>query len=191
MAAPPPATGDKLEGLRIVAREVRDLEAENKSLEERIEENKKRITLLTTKQLVDLFSQAQVTMVGIEPEGNYPGYKAERVPYYKASIAADWDDDRKSRAFGELEKFGGGDLIRTQITIELPKGQLAKAKQLEQRLTKAGYSYNRTLSVPWNTLTAWWRERHVKFPDEPKPKAELIGAVAGEVVKLTPIRSKT
>lgn len=190
LAAPPPVSEDRLEALRVVIREVRDLEADNISLAERIEENRKRIGLLTSKQLVDLFGQAQVLRMDLEAEGNHPAYKAERVAYYKASISAEWPPEKQSAAFTELEKFGAADLIRTQIIIELPRGQLFKARKLEERLTKAGYSYSRRLAVPWNTLTAWWRERHEKFPNEPKPRAEVIGAVAGELVKLTPIKPK-
>jgi hypothetical protein len=190
LTSPPPVATDKLDALRTVVREVRDLEAENMSLQERMDENKKRITLLTTKHLVDLFGQAQVTSISIEAEGNYPPYKADRVPYYKASIAAEWPEDKQAAAFRELDAHGGGDLVRTQIIIELPRGQRARARQLEERLTKAGYSFSRRLSVPWNTLTAWWRELHEKRPNDPKPRAEVIGAIAGEVVRLTPVRSK-
>lgn len=188
----PVATGDKLDRLREVVREVRNNQSEVADLRERIDLIEKRNSYLLTKELVDMFTEAQVPELVLGAEGNWPAYRAVKVPYYKANISSEWDDERQQRGFQELEKHGAQDLIRTLVTVDLPrgKGQRAKADKLLRWLDKNGYNCSEKLSVPWNTLTAWLREQFTKFPNEPKPDLEAIGAHVGEVVRLTEEKAK-
>lgn len=183
----PPASSDKLDHLREVAREVRDRRAEVADLQARIDEHNKRINFLVTKELVELFTQAQVPELVLAAEGNWPAFRFVKVPYYKAVISSEWPEERQAAAFAELDKFGGEALVRTQVTVDIPrgKGQRQKARALIAWLEKNRFNHSQKLSVPWNTLTAWLREQYQKFPNEPKPDLEVIGAYVGEVVRLT------
>jgi hypothetical protein len=183
----PQASSDKLDRLREVVREVRDRRAEVAELQERIEQHEKRLSFLLTKELVDMFTEAQVPEIVLGAEGNWPAYRATKVPYYKANISTEWPEDRQLRGFYELEKHGGDALVRTQVIVDLPrgKGQRARAKTLLRYLNRYKFDHSQRLSVPWNTLTAWLREQYTKFPNDPKPDLEAIGAHVGEVVRLT------
>lgn len=192
LAEAPQASPDKLDRLREVVREVRDRRAEVADLQERIDAHEKRLNHLLTKELVDMFTEAQVPEIVLGAEHNWPAYRATKVPYYKANISSEWDEDRQLKGFAELEKHGGEALVRTLVTVDLPrgKGQRAKARKLRQWLAKNGFDSSERLSVPWNTLTAWLREQYTKFPNDPKPDLEAIGAHVGEVVRLTEEKTK-
>jgi hypothetical protein len=182
LAAAPAPSEDKLTVIRTMVREVRDLTFEVKSLEERIDEKNKRITHLRTKALVDMFMEAKISRLDIEPEGNMPGYTAESKPYYAANIAVDWEAERRQKAFDWLDANGHGDLIKTEIVVQLPRDQRRKAAQVERYLARYGYPSFRRLSVPWNTLTAWLREQVEKY--QKTPPLDLFGATVGMTVNL-------
>lgn len=188
MPAPPP---DKLDRLRAHVREVRDLNKEIADAEAALAERKGRLNVLVHETLPGLYREAQVTVVGLEPEGNHPGYEGKIKPYYKANISADWPEDRRAAAFAWIESPKGGDtpdIIKTIITIELGKADRKTALKVTKGLDKAKIPYKEGLGVPWNTLTAFVKEcietRRIM------PPLETLGATVGQIVEVKPIKEK-
>jgi len=182
--APPP---DKLDRLRQHVREVRDLEKAIEDAEAVQAERRQKLNTLVHETLPGLYRESQVTVVGLEPEGNLPAYEGKIKPYYKANIAADWPEDRRAAAFAWIEDPKGGatpDIIKTIITVELGRGDRKTALKVRAGLDKAKIPYKEGLGVPWNTLTAFVKEcietRKIM------PPLETLGAVAGQIVEVKP-----
>lgn len=174
-------TADKLEALRNAVREQRDLEAEIAARDNALKESKTRLDELRFRSLPDLFMAAGVDSVGLAAEGNLPAYDAKLGDFYHANIATSWDADRRKAAFDWLEKNGHGDLIQIAVTVNIPRGELEKAKKLFSLLDEAGYVYSANEAVPWNTLTAFVKEQ---VSNGTVPPLETLGATVGKIVKL-------
>ena len=195
---PPPQL---LEKLRDGVRRYRDLEAELSDLEGLVRAAAKEKIRLEMEELPDIFSQAQMRSFTLEAEGNQPAFVAKCAPYYKANIAADWAPERREAAFdwlsrrdpkGDADGVGadGGnnpDIIKTQITVVLDRGNRAHAEMVEAALRDLEVPYEVSLSVPWNTLSAYMKElvedHHVM------PPLDLLGATVGRRVTIKPERS--
>ena len=183
------ASETQLQQIRDAVRSVRDLQLEISSAEEAIKEKRVRLNDLERKTLPELFSVAGVKSLTIEAEGNMPAYFAERSPYYRANIAANWPDEKRQAAFDWLEKNGGGDLIKSEIVITLPrkseklrKTVLATLKKLKLDQVDIG------LAVPWASLTSFVKECYEKR--KIKPPLDTLGADVGDIVKLKPQKEK-
>lgn len=173
---------DKLEMLRTTARRLRDKRAEVTSIEERLSEAKAEVKLIETKELVDLMAEVGVDKVGLPAEGNYPACDAELKPYYHAVISADWEPNRRQLAFDWLDSAGHGDLIKTAITVLIPRDDRAMAVSIQHYLEQCNVAHTIQLDVPWNTLTAFVKEQVEKY--HRTPPLETLGATVGQVVKL-------
>jgi hypothetical protein len=172
---------DRLARVRERVRQLRDLEAEINDLEGRLSDLNKTYKSLTTQELVDLLQEAGIDHLGLPAEGNLPAYMATLSPYYGANIAASWDISRKQAAFDWLNDHGAGDLIKAQVTINLPRGELNTALKLNEELQKKGFEPSFNMSVSHQTLTAFVREQLEKGEILP---LETLGANVGQVVKL-------
>lgn len=185
--APLPPAEDKLDKVRDGVRRMRDLRARRADLEEQVAETGRLLYELEFSELPSLFDEARVTNIGLEPEGNQPGVVAKVAPYYKANIAADWSEEKKSAAFEWLDKNGHGGLIKTIISVELPRGSRGLAKQVKSALKKLRVPYTENPGVPWNTLTAFVREQIEGGNTVP---LDTLGATVGRVVKITEAKEK-
>ena len=172
---------DKLDALRDKVREQRDLLISIADAEERVRELKEELNNLQSVDLPELFTAANVDVVGLPAEGNLPAYDAKLAPYYHANIGADWEADRRSAAYSWLDDHAPG-LIKTTITVVLDRGDRATAVKVRAGLDKAGIEYDEGLSVPWATLTKFVRETVEEKGT--LPPLELLGATVGQVVKL-------
>lgn len=178
IARPVKVNEDKLEALRQVVREHRDITAHLEYLEAEVKAARKKKWEIEFKKLPDMFHEAGVDKVGLAAEGNHPAYDAVLAPYYHANIPA----NQKSEAFQWLEEEGHGDIIKTVIKVELGRGDRAIATAVEAVLEKMNVDYSSDLGVPWNTLTAWLKEQIEKH--NKVPPLSLIGATVGNIVKL-------
>lgn len=202
MAVPPPAVAallraqhtptppsDRLAQLRDAVRRVHAMEREAEDLEERTKAAKRALTAALQQELPDLFDEIGVRSVGLDAEGNEAAYTAEVVPYFHASIAADWPDDRRAEAFRVLREAGGEPLIRVQITAELDPGDAEKAALVRAFLVEEQVPHSEKLGVPWAALTAWVRER-VRSGEGLAEPWETIGATVGRTVKIKEVKVK-
>jgi hypothetical protein len=171
---------DSIDFVRQRVAELRDLELEREQLEERLKEVNDQINFIAFESLVDVMNEKRVPKIRIDREGNKPAFDAEVLPYYRANIAAAWDEERKYRAFQALEDFGASDLIKTVVTFSFPRGEKKVAQKL---LTRHKALFPKMAeSVHSMTLTAWVREQIEA--GKPTPPLEVIGAQVGQHVKI-------
>lgn len=179
-AKPPPA--DKLDKLREKVSELRRLEFERASIEERLKENGKLVFEMKTKTLVDLFDLAKVDNIGIPAEGNYPAYNVEVGTIVKANIGtpAEPKVDDYMKAIDYIKKHEP-DMVKTTYKIEFGLGEEKKRKAFESLLKKSKVEFSSSFGVPWNTLTSW-----VKGQLEAKksPPLKLLGATVERTAQL-------
>lgn len=172
-----------LEKIRDKLREARNTVRQIYDAEETVKTLKKDYVTLRHETLPNMFMEAGIDQLGLPPEGNMPGYDCNLGAYYHANIAADWPADKRKEAFDFIDKRGDGDLIKTEITILIPRDERKKAKKVESALKKLKVNYTVDLSIPWSTLTAYVKEQIEKH-DAILP-LDTLGAQVGSVVKLT------
>lgn len=163
-------------------RAIRDLTLQIADAEDALSRHKQSLYQLERVALPDLFNQAGVSSVTLDAEGNLPSYKATKSPYYKAAIAAKWDDEKREAAFAELARLGGAELVKTEITVLLPMNSTKLAKEVLGALRKLKVDYTVKKAVPWASLTSFVKECIEKR--RVMPRVDLIGADVGEIVKL-------
>ena len=179
----PAPTETSLEKARSYLRQSRDNERTIKDLDERLKKAKEDQLTLTQKTLPDFFTEIGIDTLGLPAEGNLPAYDAKLLPYYHANIGSDWEPERQERAFTYLSSQDGGeDMIKTIVEVHLGRGDRKTALKVEAALQKLNVPFSVKLGVPWNTLTAWVKERIEKH--KTTPDLETLGATVGKVVKL-------
>jgi hypothetical protein len=181
----PTVAPDKLEVLQAKVARLRDIELEIEQLSERSAALSKEHHAIANSELPELLFAAGTDHVGIPPSGNLPGYDAKVAPYYRAGIAASWDEEKRRQAFQYLESIGAADLIKTQITIMLPREQREEAKKLVERLER--FEPEVKENVHAGTLTAWLKEQSNKGV---VVELDLIGGEVGTTVKIKPRKEK-
>lgn len=172
-----PVSEDKLVKLRSTAQELFNLDSEIAQLEAEVESRKKRLIELSTKTLPDLLDSAGTDKVGL-PE---VGVDAVLKPYYRANIAAEWEEERRLKAFDWLAANGHGDMVKVTVTVAFGRQEYDKAQNYAERVRKAGFTPKLDMGVPWTTLTAFVKEQ---FEANDPPPLDLLGATVGRVVKL-------
>lgn len=175
-------SSDKLEQVRQIVRDYRDLSIQVQDTEEALKRLKAEQLQLQQKTLPDLFMEVGVDNLGLPAEGNLPAYDAELKPYYHANISSDWPPEQQRAAYAYLDELGEGDLIRSTFTVFVGKDDRETALKVQEALEKLGVDYETKLAVPWNTLTAWLKEQVEKH--KTTPRLDLLGATVGNVVKL-------
>lgn len=176
---PPSVSSETLDRLRTHVRRHRDLKREVEDIEDKLKALKKQLHQMEQKDLPDLFQAAGVDKVGIPAEGNQPAYDAVLKPYYHANIP----EEHRAEAFAWLNEHGFGDIVKTIFKIEFGLGEDTPTREFEMLLAKSGTEYAKDMTVPWQTLTAWLKERFEK-QDVALPSLSLLGATVGTVVKL-------
>lgn len=208
---------EQIAKLRVKALELVSAEEEVSRLERDLEAAKQRKNALAHKELPEIFNDLGVDNFGLADAGEF-GVDLQLSPYYKASIQADWDEDKKERAFDHLEEIGGGDLVKTEVKFVLGRGQIELARTIVaciRTLAEAmeaegcGDIPQASISkgVPWNSLTSFVKERtaleqtpdflvlleQAAEADEPPPPTmnlEVLNATVGQVVKIKARKAK-
>ena len=188
-AAPP----DKLDRLRAACAAARDLDLEIQDLEGRASSKRKELMEMRYKSLPDLLMSAGVSRVDIQPSGNMPAYVAVMTDHYHANISTAWDQDRQDAGLDWLEKHKQGDLIKRTIEINLGRNEHKLFEQVMKALGKMPAIMEHIKvrrAVPWNTLTAWLRERYHNNEDLGDNDLRTLGAVVGKQVSIKPAKEK-
>jgi hypothetical protein len=181
---PPRIDGDKLLELKTMVSAARDLEKEREMLAERLSEINSDLDGpegYYFRKMPALMTEIGLTSITIEPDGNLPGYVATASPYYKASISAEWPEEKRKEAFDYLEEIDAGDLIKTEVTVAFPREQRALALKF-QKIAKQYGDATIKENVAWNTLTAWLREQVEEVGEI--PQLDKIGGIVARIVKL-------
>lgn len=159
-------TDEQMAKLREKCVEMSEADQEVARLERELEAAKEKKNSLAHKELPDLFTQMGIDRFGLPDVGEF-GADVILSPYFKASIPADWPDDRKKVAFDHLEEIGGGDLIKVEVKFLLGRGESELARKIADTIAKwseiKGYDVPAPSigqGVPWNSLTSFVKERH-------------------------------
>lgn len=187
--AKPPPTADALERVRDHVRRARDTAMEIADKTAALNELKQRQYELLSKKLPDMFRELGISSLGLEAEGNNPAYSAVAAPYYRANISADWDDERRAKAFKWLRDNDLGDLIKAEYSVEFGMKTEKQQRALVAALKKLGLDYHVGESVPWNTLTAVVRDMVER--EQKMPPLETLGATVGTVVTVKEVKPTT
>lgn len=174
----PPAE-DALEKVRDVVRRYRDRQGEVADLTERLRRAEEELSTLRLQTLPDMMDALGIDQIGLPAEGNLPAFDAKVRNYYRAHIPVDapWAPD----AYQWLDKNGHGDLIKTQIVVDIPRGDRELAKKIEEALNKRGVPYTSRLSVHHGTQTAWLKEQVEKYGRT--PPLQTIGGTVGRIAE--------
>jgi hypothetical protein len=89
---------------------------------------------------------------------NHP-VSVQVVPFYRANIAADWDEERRTNSFNHLNEIGAADLIKVNIIIPFGRSERGRAMELAARLAEAEYVVTIKEGVHNATLTSWLKEK--------------------------------
>lgn len=176
----------KVKNLGIKCRELILLDEQIKIMEEELEKKKNQRSRITRHELPDIFNECKMDSIGV------PGEDVDVVlePFFHANIKADWPEEQRDEAFDILEKLGAEDIIRVTMYVHFGKGEIELAKEMQEFLRSNNKFGNRPIrierNVPWNTLTAWVKDRVKKHL--PTPLTE-IGASIGSQCKI--VKRKT
>lgn len=181
---------DKLDAITEKMREARDLRLEISEIEETLKHAKKNYLNIVHRELPDMMNEANQGTMRLLAEGNHPAYQFNLKPFYKAVINN--EDENAPKAYRWLDEHGEGDIIKRTVTASLGKESKELQEKLCEFLAEHGVEYDTKLGVPWNTLTAWLKERHRQYMHQDPtaedqiemPDLELFGATIGQVVDI-------
>ena len=194
VAARPEDNTDKLAELKRGVQKARDLTQEKADLESRLKETNIALEEMKRKTLPDLLASAGVPSIEIEAEGNQPGFRVDLKDDYYANIPADWPEDQRKAAFAYLTSLGEGDLIKTEVITSFGREDRESALAFANELSREGKSVALKEAIPFQTLTAWLKnkaEKHAKDPAKnPLPDLDKINGKIGKIVVIKPLKEK-
>ncbi len=200
---------DKLDQIRAMAKNMRNLKQEIEDDTARLNEKKQQLFNLTTQTLPEMFAEADISSISLEPEGNNPGVDLDSVMNYKAVLPKNEETGEVLPAgLDWLERNQHGDLIKRVFTIELPMDSVDQAKALRAFLSgklpviketktkeksktkkkepakpkKFIFPYVEERTVHWTTLTSFVKEQIEKH--KKVLPLDILGATVGKIVKL-------
>lgn len=149
-----------LSRVRAKARELYDTSARVAELEAELKAAKTRRWELQMRELPDIMAEVGVDKIGL------PGVDVDIVsrPYVRANISAEWDTERQESGFAEIERVGGGDIIRLTLSFNFGRGMYDELQEFLDKIKGLNLSFSPpeaeiAKTVPWNTLTAFVREQ--------------------------------
>ncbi len=178
-AAASAAPEDKLDAIRDKVRELRELELEKARIEESLRATNIVINDLLWSKIPQIMDESGVPNIGIAADGNKPPYEVRVRDHYKANIP----EAHATEAYALLRRMKSEDLIKTTFTVEFGLRDAKATSAFEKMISKAGVQYSVKRGVPWNTLTAWFREEYKRRPLSIRTM-ELLGATVGRVAEV-------
>ena len=174
---------ERIIAARVKAQEAVELANQIKELEDQLATVKRQHLNVIFDQLPALMDAAGVDRLGLPAHGNYPAMNVELTPYYKANIAAGWPEEKRQAAFTALTELGHEDLIKTEITIAVPRGEHHIVQDLLDMIAcDYGLAGRAAESVHSSTLSAWLREQIEA--NNPLPPLDVIGATVGRIAQI-------
>jgi hypothetical protein len=137
--------------VRQKAVELRDEYLHKSDLENQLKAIQSKINNIERKELPDLFSKARISSVTVDPDGNHPGFVAERGTVYTAKIP----DEKRMEAFHWFEQQGHGDLIKSVIDITFGMQEHEERLRVMKLLSEHGVEYYTNESIHYQTLRAF------------------------------------
>lgn len=113
----------------------------------------------------------------------------------RPDFAVTLEERNKPAAFDWLEEHGFGSLIKTVVTTEFGKGELAKAQKLLIVLTGKKLNTSLKRDVHWQTLKAFIKEQDEqkdKVPKKDRIPMDIFGAhpLTKSIIKIKVMKTK-
>lgn len=168
--------------LQKAAQHMVELQTRKDELEEDLKKVNVELWDIQTKSLPDLFSEIGTDIIGV-PSANVDVVVK---PYVMANIKADWEEEKREAGFAEVERVGGGDIIRNEVVVVFPRGHYDELLEWIEKVRGLNLEFdppdmNVTKTVPWNTLTAFVKEQVEKGT---ALDLEKLGATVGQIAKI-------
>lgn len=109
-----------------------------------------------------------------------------------ANIAADWEPERREKAFEWLKENGCEGMLQTVVTVKFVRGESELVEKVVSALEAELGGVERIQvvdGVPWTTLTAFVRDEYFEKKREDLP-LELLGARVGKRARLSKEKKK-
>ena len=178
-----PAETDVVKRARMFAIALQELRQELTDLEARAETVKAAINKLEIEDLPAAMDEAGVDSLGVPAHGNYPAFDIEINPVFEGGIPASWPDDRRQAALEAMESYGYGDLIKVELAVRLPKGQIDVARSIQDVIeTDYGYTPEVKQTIHTQTFRGWLRDAYKRGLTI--PPLEVIGGFVGRKAKI-------
>jgi hypothetical protein len=158
--------------------EAANLEVAVEDLEAQLKAAKASLHALTTTRIPEMMLNQMQMLETSFMVGNRQ-WKVEIKDFVAGGLPKE-DEGKRAAAIQWLEKHEGGDLIKTEITISFNREEHTKAKQLAERLRKAGYTPELESSVHASTLKSFAMER---LRSGAEIDAETLGLHVGKLAK--------
>jgi hypothetical protein len=159
------------------ASELRDAYLKKADLANQIELIDNNIKKIERDELPEMFTQAGISSVTVEAQGNHPGFVAERGTVYNAKIP----EDKRQDAFQWLEQNGHGDLVKSVINIFFGMQEHEERLRVMKILSDAGVQFYNNESVHHMTLKAFVKSQIQKGHLIPM---DLLGVFVFDEVKI-------
>lgn len=184
---------DKIAALRKKAQELYEVSARIERGEALLKELGARKLAIEMQELPALFEQAGMDKIGL-PDAGENGADVVVGPHFKASISSEWEQEKQNEAFQFLEDTGNGGLIKVTVSVEFGKGEIDKARELQEIIRKSPIGNTHPVSVSmgvhWGTLTSWLKEAWANQSRGYDIPLEKIGAIVGQVAKIKQRKAK-
>lgn len=184
--------------LRTMAVRMVELSRRKDEIEEELKAVNVELWGLRTSDMVSLMTELDQDSFGLASAG----VDIKMVPYYHANIRADWPEEQREAGFSELDRVGGGDIVKNVVSVRFGRSQAALTtaflellgdssfqEALADKVREIDPSSNHTelpareltRAVQWNTLTAF-----VKGQVERGTVLDLekLGATVGSIVNI-------
>src|SRR4249919_375053 len=137
--------------IRKKAIELRDIYLVKADLESQLKGLSNRIMEVERNELPSMFTQAGVSSITVEADGNHPAFVAERTTVYTAKIP----DEKRMDALQWFEQQGHGDLVKSQINITFGMQEHEARLRAMKILADNHIEYYTNESVHHSTLKAF------------------------------------
>ncbi len=182
--AQPHDNRDKLLEITATAEIAREIEQKIEALETDLSLEKAKLNALYYDRLPSLMAEARVDNFTLSARGNHPAVEYKMTPVYRASISAEWPEQKQAAAFSVLKRLKAEALIKRKFVVHLPKGKADVADKITAALRKIGVVPEVSESVHHGTLSAWLKELYVdRKKTLPARDLEAIGGFVGRVVR--------
>jgi hypothetical protein len=163
--------------IREKAKELRDFYLQKTDLENQLKEIGNKITHVERHELIDMFDNAHISSITVDPDGNHPAFIAERTTTYGGKIP----EERRIEALNWFEAAGHGDLVKSVITIQFGMQEHEERLRVMKLLSEHSVQYYTNESIHHMTLKAFIKHEIKKGHVIPM---DLLGGYMFDEVKI-------
>ena len=131
---------------------LKDLEDKIKSADNHLRDLKAQADEIGSKVIPEILAEQGLSSLKLA-DGSAVSVKKE----YRCTLPK--DDTRRAQCYKWLRDQGLEDIIKNNVFVTFGKGEDDKAKQLLNLAADNGFEPQQKSDVPWNTLTALFKER--------------------------------